>query len=126
MAEKWTREQLRLEIGQHFMAGLDSKELTPEMERFLAEYRIGNIILFKHNVESGAQLRRLCADVQECVRKHTGHGALIAIDQEGGPVTRLSGDSVNVPGAMAVAAAGAGPAGRPADRQAAALAGREF
>lgn len=122
MEEKWTREQLRLEIGQHFMVGLDSTELTPEMERFLAEYQIGNVILFKHNVESGAQLRRLCADVQKCVRKHTGHGALIAIDQEGGPVTRLSGDSVNVPGAMAVAAAG----GPELARRAGQLTGRQL
>ena len=122
MAEKWTEEQLRLEIGQHFMAGLDGTELTPEMERFLAEYRIGNIILFKHNVRDSAQLRRLCSDVQECVRKHTGHGALIAIDQEGGPVTRLSEDGVNIPGAMAIAAAGAPGLARRAGR----LTGRQL
>lgn len=106
MAKEWPDAQLRLEIGQHFMAGLEGMELTPEMERFLAEYKIGNIILFRHNVENNAQLRRLCAGIQECVRKNTGHGALIAIDQEGGPVTRLGSDGVNIPGAMAVAAAG--------------------
>lgn len=122
MAEQWTEEQLRLEIGQHFMAGFGSTELTPELEQFLAEYKIGNIILFKHNIESCAQLRRLCADIQRCVQKHTGHGALIAIDQEGGPVVRLGDDAVNVPAAMAVAAAG----GPELARRAGELTGRQL
>lgn len=106
MAEKWTEEQLRLEVGQHFMVGFDSTELTSELEQYLAEYKIGNIILFQRNVTDNEQLRRLCADIQKCVKKHTGHGALIAIDQEGGTVSRLRSDGVNVPGAMALAAAG--------------------
>lgn len=106
MAETWTEEQLRLEAGQHFMAGFDGTELTPELERYLAEYKIGNIILFKRNVANNRQLRRLCSDIQKCVRRHTGYGALIAIDQEGGTVVRLGGDGVNIPGAMAIAAAG--------------------
>jgi len=122
MAEKWAEEQLRLEVGQHFMAGLDSTELTPALEQFLAEYRIGNIILFKRNVKDNAQLRRLCSDIQKCVRKHTGHGALIAIDQEGGSVVRLNSDGVNIPGAMAVAAAG----GPELARRAGELTGRQL
>ncbi len=125
MTEQETPEQLRLEIGQHFMAGFDGWELTPELERYLAEYKIGNIILFKRNVRDNGQLRRLCADIQRCVLANTGRGALIAIDQEGGSVVRLGEDAVNVPGAMAVAAAG-GPelareAGRMTGRQLRAL-----
>ena len=106
MTEQAASEQLRLEIGQHFMAGFDGYALTPELERYLAEYKIGNIILFKRNVRDNGQLRQLCADIQRCVLANTGHGALIAIDQEGGSVVRLGEDAVNVPGAMAVAAAG--------------------
>lgn len=123
MAENCTEEekQLRLEIGQHFMVGFEGTELTPELERYLAEYKIGNIILFQRNVRNNEQLRRLCSDLQKCVGKHTGHGALIAIDQEGGTVIRLDSDGVNVSGAMAIAAAGgpelAGKAGRMTGRQ---------
>lgn len=120
MAETW--ETLRQELGQHFMAGLEGTELTGAAEQFLAEYQIGNIILFKHNVENCEQLRRLCDDIQACVRKNTGHGALIAIDQEGGPVIRLGGDGVNIPAAMAVAAAG----GPELARRAGQLTGRQL
>ncbi len=106
MAERQADAQLRLELGQHFMVGFDGPELTPELERYLAEYKIGNIILFKRNVQDNAQLRRLCGDIQRCVKKSTGRSALIAIDQEGGRVVRLADDAVNIPGAMAMAAAG--------------------
>lgn len=106
MTKEWTDEQLRLEVGQHFMVGFPDTELTPETENYLAEYKIGNIILFQRNVVNNKQLRNLCARIQECVKKNTGHGALIAIDQEGGSVIRLGDDGVNIPGAMAIAAAG--------------------
>lgn len=116
MTDHWTEERLRLEIGQHFIVGLDSTKLTSELEQFLAEYKIGNIILFQRNVKSIEQLRRLCSDIQKCVRRHTGHGALISIDQEGGTVIRLGSDSANIPGAMAIAAAGGPELARRAGR----------
>ncbi len=106
MDGKWTDQELRRELGQHFMVGLPGTELTPEFEKFLAEYQAGNIILFARNVESCGQLRRLCRQLQECIRANTGHSALISIDQEGGPVIRLAEDGVNIPAAMALAAAG--------------------
>ena len=84
--------------------------------------RIGNIILFKRNVKDNGQLRQLCADIQRCVRENTGHGALIAIDQEGGTVVRLESDGVNIPGAMAIAAAG----GPDLARQAGRMTGRQL
>ena len=122
MSEQQDREELLLELGQHFMAGFAGTELTPEIERFLAEYKIGNIILFKHNVVDNRQLQRLCASIQRCVRENTGHGALIAIDQEGGTVARLESDGVNIPGAIAVAAAG----GPELARQAGQMTGRQL
>ena len=48
----------------------------------------------------------LCGEIQELVRQETGHSAFIAIDQEGGSVTRFPADAVNVPGAMALGASG--------------------
>ena len=57
MAEQWEDEQLRLEVGQHFMVGFDGPELTAELKEYLAAYKIGNIILFKRNVRMPSSLR---------------------------------------------------------------------
>lgn len=97
---------LRAKIGQMLMTGISSTEVTQEFERLVEAYQIGNVILFDRNIESTEQLRRLCREIQEVVQRHTGHMALIAIDQEGGAVSRMPEDAVNMPGAMALAATG--------------------
>lgn len=97
---------LREQIGQRLVIGFLGTELDPEFKRLVREYKIGNVILFQRNLKSMEQVKALCADIQELVRRETGHDAFITIDQEGGKVTRLPGDGCNVPGAMATAATG--------------------
>lgn len=96
----------REQAGQRLMIGLEGREIDPEFERLVREYKIGNVILFQRNIGSMSQVRELCESIQELVERETGHRAFIAIDQEGGMVTRLPGDGCNVPGAMAVSATG--------------------
>lgn len=91
-------------IGQCIMVGLPGKQLDADFIALVREYKIGNVVLFKHNVENLEQLKGLCADIQELVLSQTGHPAFIGIDQEGGSVTRLPEDGVNVPAAMALSA----------------------
>ncbi|MDR2093944.1 MAG: beta-N-acetylhexosaminidase, partial [Treponema sp.] len=93
-------------IGQRFALGFTGKTLPPEFRRLVKEYKAGNVILFRENLESAAQARRLTGEIRDLIREETGHLPFIALDQEGGVVTRLPGDMVNVPGAMALAAAG--------------------
>lgn len=97
---------LQEQIGQRLVTGFPGTELTDDFRRVVREDKIANVILFRENIESCAQLRRICAEIQRLVREATGHGAFITIDQEGGTVTRLPADAVNVPGAMAIAATG--------------------
>ena len=97
---------LREKIGQRLVGGFPGKEISPEFVRLVEEYKVGNVILFRHNIESGSQLKALCRQIQALVREHTGHSAFICIDQEGGGVSRLPEDGVNVPGGMALAATG--------------------
>lgn len=97
---------LRAKIGQMLMTGISSTEVTQEFERLVETYQIGNVILFDRNIESTEQLRCLCRDIQEVVLRYTGRMALIAVDQEGGAVSRMPADAVNMPGAMALAATG--------------------
>ncbi len=80
--------------------------IPAEFAALVREYKIGNVILFRYNIENLPQLARLCADIQELIRGATGRDAFITIDQEGGMVTRLPWDAVNVPGSMALAATG--------------------
>ncbi|MDR9853984.1 glycoside hydrolase family 3 protein [Paenibacillus sp. VCA1] len=97
---------LREKIGQLIVAGFPGLDVDEETQRLFADYKIGNVILFAHNVQNREQLKSLCAGLQRSIAAHTGHPALISIDQEGGRVTRLPQDAVNVPGAMAIASTG--------------------
>ena len=91
-------------IGQRIVVGFPGTEVDTELEELIQQYKIGNFILFKHNIVSAAQIKELCNKLQRLVLESTGYPAFITIDQEGGMVTRLEEDCVNIPGAMAIAA----------------------
>ena len=95
-------EELKKMTGQHFVVGFPGTELDEEFIRLVKKYKIGNVILFRHNVESKEQLKALCGEIQELIQQETGHPAFIMIDQEGGVVTRLSEDFCNVYEEMAL------------------------
>lgn len=97
---------LREKIGQLIVAGFPATGMDDELKQLIAEYKIGNIILFSHNIADVPQLQALCEDLQHTITEQTGFPALISIDQEGGRVTRLPADATNVPGAMAIASTG--------------------
>ena len=99
-------EELRKLVGQRMVVGFYGTELNDDIKDLICNYKIGNIILFRHNVLNNDQLKKMCHELQQLVRLHTGHEAFITIDQEGGMVTRLGEDAVNIPGAMAIAATG--------------------
>ena len=96
----------RTMIGQRLAIGFPGKKLSPETIALIREYKIGNLVIFRNNVENNEQLRKLCEDIQNLVLEVTGCPAFICIDQEGGMVSRLTNDVVIVPGNMAAAAAG--------------------
>ena len=96
----------RIQVGQHLFTGFAGPGIPADFARAVREHKIGNVILFARNVRSAAQLKALCADIQTLVIGATGHPAFIAIDQEGGAVSRLSADCTLIPGAMAIAATG--------------------
>ena len=93
-------------LGQKLEYGFHGTALTEEFKDLIREYKIGNVILFRRNIESADQMRRLCGEIREFILRETGIPPFIIIDEEGGMVSRLPKDAVNVPGAMAVAATG--------------------
>jgi len=66
--------------------GLAGTELTPDEAAFFADSRPAGYILFKRNIETREQLRRLT----DALRDVEGHDEVpILIDQEGGRVARM-------------------------------------
>lgn len=98
------RLTLREKIGQRLVIGFPGTEIDAELEELIRTYKVGNFILFKHNIKDSSHLKNLCSSLQELTQKYIGHSAFITVDQEGGMVTRLGEDCVNIPGAMALSA----------------------
>ncbi len=92
---------LRRSVAQLFMVGIPGPTLDRATRAFLAEHPPGGVILFKRNVRSAAQLRRLTAALHA-----TGAGVtpLVALDHEGGRVHRLPRPFTHFPPAATVAA----------------------
>ncbi len=75
--------------GTLLMIGLPGRELDDSTRELISRHGVNNFILFRRNVSDPAQLQRLCADLAVASLAVTGFWPLIAIDQEGGSVTRL-------------------------------------
>jgi len=89
-------------VGRLFLIGIPGPEIDSETERTLREVKPGAVILFSKNIVDAVQVRALVDDIQRVL----GYKPAVAIDQEGGIVSRLrDGFSVS-PGAMAIAATG--------------------
>lgn len=90
------------------MVGFEGDTPSDHIIRLIQEYQIGGIILFGRNVQTPAQVWELIQQLQENrdVQPYapTNLPLLIAIDQEGGIVTRLARGFTIFPGNMALGA----------------------
>ena len=77
---------LREKVGQLFMLGFDGTSVSTDFTKLIAEYRPGGFIVFRRNLESAAQIVKLTNKLQKLAADSP---FLIAIDQEGGRVSRL-------------------------------------
>jgi len=92
-----------LSLGQLFMVGLPGFTLDDSTRKLIQKYRINNFIYFKRNVENPEQLKMLSAELRQCCRDNGLAPPLIAIDQEGGTVTRLPPPFTQFPDARILA-----------------------
>ncbi len=90
---------LEQQIAQLLITGFKGDRLLPDstLAADLRDRRLGGVILFDrllalqlpdNNIRSALQTARLCADLQECA----GEDLLIAVDQEGGMVSRFKAE----------------------------------
>jgi beta-N-acetylhexosaminidase len=75
--------------GQRLMLGFDGTSLNPDLEEIIQRFHAGGIILFRQNIQSPDQVARLCADAQAFAASCGRPPLFIAVDQEGGTVSRL-------------------------------------
>ena len=71
---------LQEKLGQRLAAGFQGLEPPEEFLRLIKEYKVGNIILFRRNIQDGPQLKKLCATLRKVVEEETGvklHVALV-------------------------------------------------
>ncbi len=95
---------LKEKIGQLILPGFHSTYYDDQIKTLIEDYHVGNVILFTRNFENAEQMRNLTKKIHEATYKSTGHIPFIAIDQEGGLVTRMMKDVTFAPGPMTAAA----------------------
>ena len=96
--------QIKHKLGQMIIAGFHSIDVDDQARRLVENYQVGNFALFARNVVSTRQLCKLCDDLHRLTFEKNGVAAIIACDQEGGSVSRVSIGSALFAGPMAMAA----------------------
>jgi len=94
------REERR--FGDLLFVGFDGIEMTVELDAFLRRVRPGGIILFKRNIVSADQAFSLISSLRSLYEPRP----IIAVDEEGGQVSRLRPVAPTLPTAVRLAAAG--------------------
>ncbi len=90
------------DLGHLLWLSVAGTRLTPGERELLERWRLGGVVLFRHNFRSLEQSRELAAELREA----SDGLAFISVDQEGGRVTRLPSPATSFPSAMAQAATG--------------------
>lgn len=89
---------IQQQAGQRLMVGFEGRRFDDQLRYLIGELSVGGLILFAQNVESPQQIARLCGEAQVYARRCGLPPLFIAIDQEGGSVTRLGPPFTQFPG----------------------------
>ena len=91
---------LKEKIGQLILPGFHGFEYDEHLRTLIEDYHVGNVILFTRNFENAKQMKELTTKIHNEILKNTGVVPFIAIDQEGGLVTRMMKDVTFAAGPM--------------------------
>lgn len=85
--EKFENETLSLKeaLGQTLLIGFEGKVMTPELETLIKKIQPGGVLLLARNIENKEQVKKLVEDLKSI----SPTPLFIAVDQEGGLVSRL-------------------------------------
>jgi beta-N-acetylhexosaminidase len=82
-------QEIEKKIGQLFIIGFEEKTITPSLKEIFKKYRPGGVLLLSKNIENEGQLKSLIESLQELSLKETDFSLFVAVDQEGGPISRI-------------------------------------
>jgi beta-N-acetylhexosaminidase len=97
---------LEHKVAQMFMLTLHGSVMTEEGADILRTWQPGAVVLFAANLGDPSQVTRLTNAYQQTITDAGGLPLLIAVDQEGGVVARLTNGFTVFPTPMLTAAAG--------------------
>lgn len=105
MPETGSEDNATVENAEVEIPEVNVTELNDEIRQCLHDYHFGGTALFAENCRDAEQVLRLVADLQAENQAGGGLPLLVAVDQEGGTVSRL-GFGTSGTGNMALAATG--------------------
>jgi beta-N-acetylhexosaminidase len=94
-------------LGQLFMVFFEGTQFSSALERTIQELHVGGILIFHDNVGPLEELASLIAAAQStAATTGTQIPLFVAVDHEGGLISRFAGRITEFPGPMALAATG--------------------
>lgn len=87
--QKISNLSLEQKVGQLFIVGFPQTKIDRDLMQFLHTYKPGAFILFKRNINSIDQIKELNTHLYSLSYRYSDLPPLIAVDQEGGAVSRL-------------------------------------
>src|SRR5712691_11322509 len=95
---------LERKVGQLMSVAFHGTKITSSLEAMIRDRGVGGVILYSENFTDAAGLARLVADLDQIARDAKSLPLFFEMDQEGGPVIRISKGATILPGQMALAA----------------------
>lgn len=92
---------LEEKIGQMIIAGFAGPRVDGQVETLIREQQVGGLILFQRNIEDSDQLASLIAGLK-AQNKENPLPLFIALDEEGGRISRLPSGSPQFPSGKAL------------------------
>ncbi len=90
------------DVSELFLVGFNGTSVTEELKNYLDRFSFGGIILFSRNIRSFEQWNELAVSLQDIQKSKGKLPYLLAVDEEGGTVSRMPDDSATMPGARAI------------------------
>lgn len=87
--------------GQMVIVGLEGTVVNNDIEKMITDYHVGGIILFRRNIVDSSQLLDLLNSLKETNAKNR-LPLFLSVDEEGGRVSRLPADLLEMPEARLV------------------------
>ena len=98
--------ELQERLSELIMVGFFGQELDAALADHICTIKPSGLIFFRRNVASPEQIARLSRDLQRLALDELGRPLLLAVDQEGGTVARLSPPFSQLPDAKVLGAEG--------------------